>query len=318
MKAIVHREEDRTKAILTSLLVHLGMLALLMFYKFSVPEKAIEPPPVYINIDMSNWGGGGDNAAQGQPDRGRNSTSAPAGDPTDVAEPALPAKVPPAEPKPTPPTPTPPAKTEPPVNTPTTEDPNVAALRRQQQEEAKRKQEEQDRLAAIERERIKKEQEAAAAKAREEQARRDRIKNSGLGTGGTGAGSGSGGNAGNQGIPGGTGSNPFGQSPGSGGGSGGGIGTGTGGSVGGGLGGRKVLTLAKADYDSNKQGTVRVRVCVNSDGTVVEADPTQSGSTTTDATLRSAARAAALKSRFAAEPGAEVQCGWIEYNFILK
>ncbi|GAB4494539.1 MAG: hypothetical protein OHK0019_21150 [Saprospiraceae bacterium] len=317
MKAIVHRDEDRVKAILTSLMLHIALLALFIFYKFAAPEKAIEPPPVYINIETSDWGGGGDDAAQGEPDRGMNSTPAPAGDPTDVADAEEPAEAP-AEPKPTPPTPTQPVKTQPPPTTPTTEDPEVAALRRQQQEEAKRKKEEQDRLAAIQREKDRLAQEAAAEKARQEQARKDKIKNSGFGSGGTGQGSGSGGRPGNQGVPGGTGSNPFGQSPGGGSGTGGGQGTGTGASVGGGLGGRKVLSLAKASYNSNKQGTVRVKVCVNSDGSVVSAEPTQAGSTTTDASLRQAATDAAKRCRFAAEPGADVQCGWIEYNFILK
>lgn len=312
MKAIVHRDEDRTKAVLSSLMLHLGLLAILFFYKFAVPEKAIEPPPTFINIETTEWGGGGDDAAQGEPDRGMNSTSAPTGDPTDVdeAEPAEPA---PVEAKPTP---APPAKSQA-NNTPTTEDPEVAALRRQQQEDAKRKQEEDARIAA-EQTKKKQEQEAAAAeKARQEKARKDKIKNSGLGTGGTGQGSGSGGKPGNQGVPGGTGSNPFGQTAGSGGGDGGGQGTGSGPSVGGGLGGR-VISLAKATYTSNKSGTVRIKVCVNSEGKVESAEPTQSGSTTTDAELRNAAKAAVYKSRFNTAPGSEVQCGWIDYNFILK
>lgn len=316
MKAIVHRDEDRTKAVLTSLMLHVGLLAVLIFYKFAMPEKAVEPPPVYINIETSDWGGGGDDAAQGESDRGMNSTSAPAGDPTDVAETEPEAEAP-ADPKPTPPAPAPPAKTQP-TTTPTTEDPEVAALRRQQQEEARRKKEEQDRIAAAEREKQRIAQEAAAEKARQEQARRDRIKNSGLGTGGTGQGSGNGGKPGNQGVPGGTGSNPFGGGPGGGGGTGGGQGTGTGASVGGGLDGRKVLSLAKATYNSNNQGTVRVKVCVNSEGQVVSAEPTQAGSTTTDASLRSSATAAARQCRFAAAPGADIQCGWIEYRFKLK
>lgn len=316
MKAIVHRDEDRTKAVLTSLMLHLGLLAILIFYKFAMPEKAIEPPPTYINIETTEWGGGGDDAAQGEPDRGMNSTSAPEGDPTDIAEAEEIPEAAPADPKPTPPTPTPPAKTQP-NNTPTTEDPEVAALRRQQQEEAKRKQEEAARIAAEENKKKQEQQAAAAEKARLEKARQDKIKNSGLGTGGTGQGSGGGGKPGNQGVPGGTGSNPFGDGPGSGGGDGGGQGTGSGPSVGGGLGGR-VISLAKASYTSNKSGTVRIKVCVNSEGKVVSADPTQSGSTTTDTELRNAAKAAVYKSRFNTAPGSDVQCGWIDYNFILK
>lgn len=305
MKAIVHSDEDRTKAVLMSVMLHLGFLAILMFYKFAAPEKAIEPLPTYINIETSDWGGGGDDAAQGEPDQGMNSTPAPNEEPTEEVETEAV-----AEPKPTPPVPTPPVKTQTPVNTPTTEDPEVAALRRQQQEEAKRKKEEQDRIAAAELE-----------KQRQAKARQDKIKSSssGLGAGGTGQGAGGGGKPGDGGVAGGTGSNPFGQTPGSGGGSGGGTGGGTGASVGGGLDGRKVLSLAKASYTSNKGGTVRVKVCVNKDGKVISAEPTQSGSTTTDASLRSAAKSAALQCKFAADQGAEdSQCGWIEYNFILK
>lgn len=329
MKAIVHRDEDRTKAVLISIMAHLGLMALLMFYTFADAEEEIyEPPPVFVNIE---WGGGGDDAAEGQRDRGMNSTSAPVGEPASeevVEETPIEA---PAEPTPTPPAPAPPAKTEKveaPKPVPTTEDPSIAALRRQQ-EETKRKQEqeqsrirqEQEKAQAAERERQRIAQAAAAEKARQDKERRDKIKNSGLGgggTGGTGQGTGTGGKPGNQGIPGGTGSNPFGQSPGSGGGTGGGQGTGAGGSVGGGLGGRKVLSLAKAAYNSQKQGTVRVKICVDSNGKVISAEPTQSGSTTTDGGLRAAATAAARQGRFAAEPGADTQCGWIEYNFILK
>ena len=312
MKAIVHRDEDRTKAVLSSIMLHLGLLALLIFYKFAAPEKAIEPPPTYINIETTEWGGGGDDAALGEPDQGMNSTSAPAGDPTDVAE-EEPAEAAPSDPKPTP---APPDKAQP-NNTPTTEDPEVAALRRQQQEEAKKKQEEEARIAAEQNKKKQEQQAAAAEKARLEKARQDKIKNSGLGTGGTGQGSGGGGKPGNQGVPGGNGSNPFGDGPGSGGGDGGGQGTGSGPSVGGGLGGR-VISLAKASYTSNKSGTVRIKVCVNSEGKVVSADPTQTGSTTTDATLRNAAKDAVYKSRFNTAPGSDVQCGWIDYNFILK
>jgi TonB family protein len=312
MKAIVHRDEDRTRAVLTSFIIHVGLLALLIFYKFAMPEKAIEPQATIIEI--ANWGGGGDDAAEGEPDRGMNSTSAPVDQPADDSE-ETPVEAP-TNPKPTPPAPTPPAKTEPAKTTPTTEDPEVAALRKQQEADKRKKQEEQDKIAADAREKKKRDDAVAA----EKKARQDKIDKSkaGLGTGGTGQGSGSGGSQGNQGVPNGTGNNPNGTSAGSGGNSGGGSGGGVGASVGGGLGGRKVLSLAKAAYNSDKQGTVRVKVCVDSDGQVISAEPTQTGSTATDGALRSAAAAAARKCKFAALPGADVQCGHIEYNFIMK
>lgn len=305
MKAIVHREEDRTKAVLTSLLLHLGLLAVFMFYKFATPEKALDPPPVFIEIE-STFGGGGTDAAKGEPDRGMNSTSAPV---APVPEEPL------AESKPTPPAPTPPVKAEP-QTTPTTENPEAARLR----EEQKRKQEEQEKTAAAEREKKRKEQEAADAKARQEQERINKIKNAGLGggTGGTGAGSGTGGKPGNQGVPGGTGSNPFGTSAGTGGGTGGGTGTGSGASVGGGVGNRKRVKEVLPEYNTQDQGKVQVKICVDSDGNVIEATPSTAGSTTSSGTLREAARKAALKWKFAAAPNTDKQCGWIDFNFILK
>lgn len=306
MKAIVHREEDRTKAWLTSLILHLGLLVLLMFYKFAMPEKAVEPPPMFIELETS-FGGGGTDAAKGEPDRGMNSTSAPV---------APPPEEPVAEAKPAPPAPTPPAKAEPPQTTPTTEDPQAARLK----EEQKRQKEEQEKIAAAERERKRKEQEAADAKARQDEERLNKIRNAGFGggTGGTGAGSGTGGKPGNQGIPGGTGSNPSGTSAGTGGGSGGGTGTGTGASVGGGIGNRKRVKEVLPEYNTQEQGTVQVKICVDSEGNVTEATPTTAGSTTSSGTLREAAKKAALRWKFVAAPGVEKQCGWIDFNFILK
>jgi TonB family protein len=81
---------------------------------------------------------------------------------------------------------------------------------------------------------------------------------------------------------------------------------------------RRITGKVPAAYNSQEQGVVRVKICVDSDGRVVEATPTQSGSTTTSGTLRSAAQKAALQWRFAASPGSDKECGWIDFNFRLK
>lgn len=304
MKAIVNRDEDRTKAVLLSLMLHLGLLTLFMFYKFAMPAKPLPPPDILI--EMTSLGGGGTDAAKGEPDRGMNSTSAPTTPPPEVAEEA------PAEAKPTLP-----VKTEAPpkTTTPTAEDPEVAALRRQQEETKRKQQEEQKKID----EQKRKEQEAANAQAKKEADRKKKMEGAfGGGSGGSGAGSGTGGKPGNQGAPGGTGSNPNGTSAGTGGGSGGGSGSGIGASVGGGLGNRKIVNRVTPVYNSQEQGTVRVKICVDSDGKVIEAAPTTTGSTTSSGTLRSAAEKAAWGWKFVAAPGNDRQCGHIEFNFKLK
>ncbi|MBK8194396.1 MAG: hypothetical protein IPK76_14740 [Lewinellaceae bacterium] len=323
MKAIVHREEDRTKAVILSLIFHALILALLIFYRFAAPAVEDEIiPPILIEL-----GGGGDNAAAGEPDRGQGNNPAPQGqqmeDPTSTEV----AEVPVPQPKPVPPSTPPPAQSKPSApNIATTEDPNVAALKRAQEETKRKQQQEQDRIRrqqeeqrriAAEQERVRQE---AAAKAQREKQEREAQKGKFGSTFGNGSGSGQGntGKPGNQGIPTGTGDNPFGKSPGTGGGTGGGDGTGAGGSVGGGLGGRKVVKKVAAKDNSQKQGTVRIKVCVNGDGKVISADPTQSGSTTTDGQLRAAATTAAFQWKFESSPGADTQCGWIDFNFILK
>ena len=323
MKAIVHREEDRTKAIITSLLFHAALLALIFLYRFAAPDVIEEDiPPIAIDL-----GGGGDDAAAGEPDRGQGDNPAPQGqqmeDPTsrEVAE------EPAAKPEPAPPSTPPPTKSQPNApNIPTTEDPNVAALKKAQEETRRKQQQEQERIRQQQEEQrriaeaAERAKQAAAAKAQKEKEEREAKKGKFGSTFGNGSGSGQGNTnkPGNQGTPTGTGSNPFGQSPGTGGGTGGGSGTGAGGSVGGGLGDRRVTQKVPAIDNSQKQGTVRVKVCVNSSGSVTSAEATQSGSTTADGQLRTAAVAAARKWKFEASPGADTQCGWIDFNFILK
>lgn len=315
MKETLHQEENRTKAAIGSLIVHSLLLAFLIFYTFPSSDVLQEEP--VIQIEMADWGGGGDNAAAGLPDEGQGNNPAPQGqqmeDPS-VTEPV-------ADPTPTPtppsskPTPSEPVKTQtPPVSTST--DPDAAAIRERQETERK-KQAEADR--------VRREQEAAAQaeadRKRREQEERDKKKGTFGGSfgkpGSTGTGQGNTGKPGNQGIPGGTGDNPFGKSNGSGGGTGGGVGTGTGPSIGGGLGGRAVRKRGAINDNSQKQGKVVIEVCVDSDGNVISADYTQRGSTTSDSELRNKALASARAYKFAASSSAQ-ECGTITFNFQLK
>lgn len=309
MRAIAgkQREEDRTKAILISVVLHAIVLALLFFTQVMVEKPVLENSPIVID-----WGGGGDNAAPGTPDAGQGNNPAPQGQQMDDPS----SKTPVAEPEPTPPkkTTAPPKTSAPtPVKTQTSSDPDVAAIRRQQ-EETKRKEAE---AAERERQRIAAEQEQAR-KAQEERDKKKGAFGSTFGKpGSTGTGQGNTGKPGNQGIPGGTGTNPFGKENGSGGGTGGGDGTGVGESIGGGLSGRRVVGRPKMVDDTQNTGRVAVRVCVAADGSVTSANYTLTGSTTNDGVLRSKAESWARQYRFAPSDTAE-QCGTVTFDFRVK
>lgn len=304
------QEESRTKGAIGSLLFHALLLLALIFYTFSAPEPIEEAPAIVLDFG----GGGGDNAAAGEPDKGMNDDYTPPGE--DI--PAAPSKPVPAKPQPAPA----PTKTQasPPPPTPTTTDPEVAALRQQKEQERKQR-EEADRQERARQEEINRQRQADEAAKRAEQERRDKVKNnagSAFGKpGSSGQGAGGGGNPGNGGVSGGTGDNPFGKSSGTGGGSGGGDGTGTGASIGGGLGGRAVVRRGGISDDSQKKGKVVIEVCVASDGSVVSAEYTQRGSTTSDSELKSKAIQAAKGYRFATST-VDKQCGTITFNFQLK
>jgi|GEM_PF-418158 len=327
VKATIAERENRTTAFLGSSIFHALLLALLIFYRFSASEPMTETPAILIDM-----GGGGDNAAAGLPDQGQGDEPAPIGEqledpsvtePADVPEPS-PAKPTPPASKPATPTPSTPTK----INTPTSNDPDVAALKKADADKRKQQQDDQDRIRKqqddqrIATENERRRQQDAADQKRREQEERDAKKGkfgSAFGKpGGTGTGQGNTGKPGNQGIPGGTGDNPFGKSNGDGGGTGGGSGTGTGASVGGGLGGRKALDKVKPNYNSNSQGVVRVAICVDDDGNVSSAKSTLQGSSTSDGSLKSAAESAARRWKFAAAPGSGEQCGWIDFRFSLK
>lgn len=311
MRAIANqanREENRTKAAIGSLLFHAALLLALIFYTFAAPEPITETPAIVLDFG----GGGGDNAAAGEPDKGMNDDYTPPGEEMEVT---------PSKPAASTPTPTPtPAPSKPaasaPSTTPTTTDAEVAAIRQQREQDRQRENERQAEAA-----RVRQAAEAAEAAKRAEQERRDKVKNnagSAFGKpGSSGQGAGGGGKPGNGGINGGTGDNPFGKSSGTGGGTGGGDGTGTGASIGGGLGGRAVQRRGSINDNSQKSGKVVIDVCVNKEGDVISADFTLRGSTTSDSELKNKALQAARGYRFAAS-SAEKQCGTITFNFQLK
>ena len=102
----------------------------------------------------------------------------------------------------------------------------------------------------------------------------------------------------NTGIPGGAGNNPFASE--------------------GGLSGRKLVSRVAPQDDSQAEGKVCVRVCVNAEGDVISAEVTQQGSTTTDAGLRSKSLKAVQRWKFEPRPGLEPQCGTVTFNYVLK
>jgi outer membrane biosynthesis protein TonB len=114
---------------------------------------------------------------------------------------------------------------------------------------------------------------------------------------------------------------------GSGGGTGGGTGTGSGTGIGNGVGpgisfnlaGRSMVLIRKPEFSKQKEGIVVVEITVDRNGKVVNASPGVKGSTIVDNTLYSAAKKAALESRFNLKSDApDLQVGKIIYHFKLQ
>ncbi|MGD9929308.1 MAG: cell envelope integrity protein TolA [Mangrovibacterium sp.] len=84
------------------------------------------------------------------------------------------------------------------------------------------------------------------------------------------------------------------------------------------LAGRNALSLPKPSYPGNEEGVVVVAVTVDKNGHVTNAEPGVQGSNTYNANLLAAAKQAALKARFNADPNAPaIQKGTITYRFVL-
>jgi outer membrane biosynthesis protein TonB len=87
--------------------------------------------------------------------------------------------------------------------------------------------------------------------------------------------------------------------------------------VGGGLANREVVFEPSIQENSQKAGTVVIKICVNSDGDVIEADYTQKGSTTSDAVLVAVAEKAAKKYKFTLSTITK-QCGTVTIKYVVK
>lgn len=292
-------EKNKKKGVRLSILFHIALVILALLPIITYPD----PPPgqegILVNLGLPDQGQGDENAAPAEP-------SEPA------AEPTPPVEEPEPEPEPKEVKPEPkeePKKVEKPIEKPvvTTEDPTAVALRKKQEEERKKQVEEETKKKAAEAEAKRKAEEESRKKAaaeaeqkRKESEAKDFGKN--LGLEGLGKGKGNTGKPGNQGDPGGdpNASNLE------------GISTGVG-KVSGGLGGRGIVASPKVNDNSQDNGTVVVRVCVNANGSVSEANFTQRGSTATSQRLINLAVANAKTWKFSA--GDENQCGFITYTF---
>lgn len=89
------------------------------------------------------------------------------------------------------------------------------------------------------------------------------------------------------------------------------------GQVGGGLSSRGVLSVPEIREDSQKTGTVVIKVCVDIKGNVIKNEYTQLGSTTTDSYLIKISKEAAGKYKFT-QGEIDRQCGIITFKYSVK
>ncbi len=87
--------------------------------------------------------------------------------------------------------------------------------------------------------------------------------------------------------------------------------------VGGGLSGRGVVNRPKLKDNSQKEGKVKVEICVNKSGKVIKAEYSQLGSTTIDTDLIQLAETSAKKYIFSPSANPE-QCGEVLITFSLQ
>ncbi len=295
-------EKHKKKAMTISIIVHISLIILALIPILTFPD----PPPgqegILVNLGLPDEGEGSENAGPATPAQ------------PEVQEPVEEEVIEEPEPTPAPPktAPEPAPKQKDVVKT---EDPSEVALRKQKQkEEAERRQKERE-----ETERKRKEQEAAEKKRKAEEAERqrkaaeearkkaeaDKLKDQIGGLFGDGKGKGNTGKPGNQGDPNG---DPDAKKL-------EGISTGSG-MVGGGLGNRGGGGPKITD-NSQKEGTVVVRVCVDRNGRVTSAEFTQKGSSTGDATLKRLAVNNAKQWKFSGG-SVDKQCGTITYRFKVR
>ncbi|TXB61269.1 hypothetical protein [Phaeodactylibacter luteus] len=281
-------EQHKKRGMMISVAVHVALLMLALLPLLTFPD----PPPgqegILVNLGLPDMGSGDENAGPTTP--------------AEVQDEELPPEEAAAPPEPSVADPEP----EPDREVITAEDSEVA-LRKQEEERKKRQEAEADRKRRAEEEAKKKAEEEARRKAEEARKKREAeaadLKNSVGGLFGGGDGKGNTGTPGNQGDPNGDPNSDILT----------GISTGSG-TVGGGLGSRGVARTHKPQDNSQDQGIVVVKVCVDRSGSVISAEFTQRGSTASSARLKNLAISSAKKWQFA-RGDIDRQCGTITYNF---
>lgn len=285
-------EQNKKRGMIISVAIHVVLVMMALLPLLTFPD----PPPgqagILVNLGLPDEGQGSENAGPAEPATAEEV-------PVQPQEEATP---PPSEPKPSKPEP------EPKKEVITTEDPSQVAIRKEQERKERERQEqleqqrrEQERLAQERREQEARERAEREAKEREAQ----ELKNSIGGLFGEGEGKGETGKPGNQGDPGG---DPNADRV---------TGISTGSGVVEGFGGRGVVRSHKPQDNSQDQGTVVVRACIDKSGNVISAEFTQAGSTATSSRLKQLAVDSAKRWKFAAGQ-VDKQCGKIIFNFRLN
>ncbi|MDH3245191.1 MAG: hypothetical protein OEM26_11290 [Saprospiraceae bacterium] len=293
-------KRNKRKGWMTSLAIHAGflLLALIPFFTFQVP-----PPGqmgVLVSFGAQDMGQGDD-----RPDTQQEEYVEP--EPPSEAQPVeeevveeeAEAAAEPAHAEPDP---------QIPEEVVTSDQPDEVAIQKKKQEEARKRQEELEEQRKAEEARKKAEAEAEAKRQAEEEAKKkaeyeEAKKQFGDAFGG---GKGKTDKPGNQGDP--AGDPDASRLE--------GISTGSG-MVGGGLGDRGVIFEPTIKDNSQKTGTVVVRVCVDQNGDVVSAKFTQKGSTTADSDLVRIAIQSSERFRFS-KSSIDKQCGTITIDFKVR
>lgn len=302
MEETKSNEKDRRRSWITSLTVHAILLILALIPLMNYEE----PPPgqqgVLVSFGAPDMGSGDD-----RPDTQQEEEVTP--EPPSESEETEEEVVDEPEVVETKPEATPPPQPETAKEIVTKDEPDLVAIQKKKaEEEARKREEDAERQKRVEEARKKAEAEAEAKRQAEEEAQKKAEYEKAKKQFGDSFGGGKGktDKPGNQGDPNG---DPDAKKL-------EGISTGSG-MVGGGLGDRGVVFEPKINDNSQKTGTVVVRVCVDRNGQVISADYTQKGSTTADSDLRQIAISSARKFRFS-KSSVEKQCGTITIDFKVR
>lgn len=302
MEETKSNDKDRRKSWITSLTVHavLLLLAIIPLMQYEIPPPGQQG--VLVSFGAPDMGQGDD-----RPDTQQEEEVEPEPPSEDdiVEEEVVEEEVV----EETEPEATPPPQPETAKEVVTKEEPDLVAIqKKKQEEEARKREEEAERQKRVEEAKKKAEAEAEAKRKAEEEAKKKAEYEKAKKQFGDSFGDGKGktDKPGNQGDPNG---DPDAKKL-------EGISTGSG-MVGGGLGDRGVVFEPKISDNSQKTGTVVVRICVDRNGDVVSADYTQKGSSTADSELRNIAINSAKKFRFA-KSSIDKQCGTITIDFKVR